>query len=116
LADAADLLVLSMEVEIGRDSVRFALHGTNPTAQPILLEFDHARPVEFEVHDASGAVIWRWPGDGRAADAGEARIAPEETVQYEGVWRPGGQAGAFTVIGRLLTRAGTREQRTEFEI
>jgi hypothetical protein len=106
-----------MEVEVERDSVRFALHGTNPTEQPILLEFDNAQRFEFEVHDASGAVIWRWSAQHAFAQVeGRERVAPSESLRYEGVWRQDGRVGVFTVIGRLVTRAGVREQRTEFEM
>jgi hypothetical protein len=116
-AGEADSLVLSLAVEVRRDSVRFSLHATNPTAQEIPLEFGSSQRYDFDVFDGSGARVWRWSEDQMFAQVVEReQVAPGATLRYEAVWRPEGKTGQFTVVGRLVTVAGGREQRTAFEL
>ncbi|MGH7469853.1 MAG: BsuPI-related putative proteinase inhibitor [Longimicrobiales bacterium] len=116
-AGEAGSLVLSLEVEVHRDSVRFSLHATNPTTQEIPLEYGSAQRFDFEVRDAAGATLWRWSADQAFAQVvGQERVASGATLKYEAVWQPAGRTGRFVVIGRMVSMPDVREQQTEFEI
>jgi hypothetical protein len=113
----AEFLPLSLQVEVRRDSVHFALHVTNPTANAIQLEFGDAQRFDFEVRSADGAQVWRWSADQIFAQVvGQETMAPGESLKYEAVWHPAAGVGSYTVTGRLLTQPQAREQRASFEI
>jgi len=114
---AVELLPLSLQVQVQRERVHFVLHVSNPTANPIQLEFGNAQRFDFEVRDARGAEVWRWSADQIFAQVvGQETVAPGATLKYEADWQPSAGAGTYTATGRLLTQPRGREQRTLFEI
>ena len=112
-----DSLAMALEVEVGADSVQLTLHVTNPTRNPIPLEFGSAQRFDFMVLSAAGAEVWRWSADRAFAQVVSTdTAAADASRRYQAVWRPGQQTGRFTVLGRLLTLPAAREQETEFEL
>lgn len=110
-------LALTVEAEVGPDSVRFSFHATNPGRTPIQLEFGSAQRFDFSVRDTTGAEIWRWSAERAFAQVqGSETLGAGASQKYEAVWRPGRRTGRFTVLGRLLTLPIAREQRTEIEL
>ena len=108
---------MALEVEVGADSVKLTLHATNPTRNPIPLEFGSAQRFDFVVRSAAGAEVWRWSADRAFAQVVSTdTAAADASRRYQAVWRPGQQTGRFTVVGRLLTLPEAREQETEFEL
>lgn len=113
---AADLST-SMEVEVADGTVRFVLHVTNSSAQPITLEFANAQRYDFEVEDASAGKLWRW-SDGQmfAQMLGEEVIPAGSTRDFTASWQYGKREGRFDAVGRVTAMNRRIEQRTEFEI
>jgi hypothetical protein len=113
---AADLST-SMEVEVADGTVRFVLHVTNSSAQPITLEFANAQRYDFEVEDASAGLLWRW-SDGQmfAQMLGEEVIPAGSTRDYTASWQYGNRVGRFYAHGRVTASNRKIVQRTEFEI
>ena len=115
--NAAALLPLSLQVEVQRERVHFVLHLSNPTANPVQLDFGDAQRFDFDVRDAGGAPVWRWSADRAFAQVvGQETVAPGATLTYEAEWRPDKGPGSYTVTGRLLTQPRVREQQMLFEI
>ena len=107
----------SLEVDVGRDSVGFALHVTNSGTQPLVLEFNNAQRYDFEVQTAAGQRIWRWSDDmGFAAALGSETIGAGESREYRESWAPGNRTGTFVAVGRVVAGNKPIEQRTQFEI
>ena len=118
-ADGASLndLITSLEVEVGATNVHFVLHVTNPTNQPIRLEFPSAQRYDFTVQTAAGETVWTWSADQMFAQVtGEATIPPGASQDYAANWPPNGRTGVFQAIGRITASNRRIEQRTTFEI
>jgi hypothetical protein len=110
-------LVTSLEIEVGARDVRFVLHVTNPSAQPVTLEFANAQRYDFVVQTAAGAEVWRWSADQMFAQMlGEETLAAGASRDYSETWRPGERSGAFVAIARLVATNHHAEQRATFEI
>jgi hypothetical protein len=110
-------LITSLEVEVGANEVRFVLHVTNPTNQPIRLEFPSAQRYDFTVQTAAGESVWTWSADQMFAQVlGEATIPAGGSQDYTASWLPSGRTGVFQAIGRVTASNRKIEQRTTFEI
>lgn len=114
---AANDVGTSLEVDVGRDSVRLALHVTNSGTQPLVLEFTSAQRYDFQVQTPSGETLWTWSMDKMFAQMmGSETIGAGESREYRGSWVPGNQTGTFIAIGRVVAMDKPIEQRTQFEI
>ncbi|MGQ0561146.1 MAG: BsuPI-related putative proteinase inhibitor [Gemmatimonadota bacterium] len=108
---------ISLEVDVGRDSVRFALHLTNAGTQPLVLEFNTSQRYDFEVRTPAGAKVWQWSADQMFGQAlGSETIPAGASRVYRASWAPQGRTGAFVAVGRVVARNQPIEQRAEFEI
>jgi hypothetical protein len=109
-------LASSVEVEVGERDVSLVLHVTNPTDQPVTLEFSSSQRYDFAVQNADGAEVWRWSSDRMFAQAlGTETIPPGGTVDYRAVWASGSSTGVFTAIAQLTALNQPIEQRATFE-
>jgi hypothetical protein len=107
----------SIEVEVGRDTVRFVFHVTNSSTQPLVLEFNSSARYDFEVRTPGDAPVWRWSaGQMHAQVLGADTVAAGETLRYSAVWAHGNQVGRFVATGRVLASNQALEQRADFEI
>jgi hypothetical protein len=107
----------SLSVDVGRDSVGFALHLTNSGTQPLLLEFNSMQRYDFQVQDASGTTVWTWSADKMFGQMmGSETIAAGESREYRASWAPGNRTGTFVAVGRVVAMNKPIEQRTQFEI
>lgn len=110
-------LVTSMEIEVGATAVRFVLHVTNPSPEPMTLEFASAQRYDFVVRSKGGAEVWRWSADQMFAQMlGEETLAPGTSRDYAADWQPAGQSGVFEAIARLTATNHRAEQHATFEI
>jgi hypothetical protein len=113
----SDSLATSLEVEVRPGSVRFVLHVTNSTSQPVALEFTSGQRYDFEVVDANGAKVWQWSADRMFAQVlGTESVAPGGSLKYEAEWRPDRGSGTFTAVGRVSATNRQLEQRARFEL
>jgi len=110
-------LVTSLEVEVGAGTVRFVLHLTNTSAQPIRLEFPAAQRYDFAVQTPAGSDVWRWSADKMFAQMlGEETIPAGGSREFTATWQPGTHSGLFVAIGRVTASNRQIEQRASFEI
>lgn len=110
-------LVTSIEVEVGAGTVRFVLHLTNSTNQPIRLEFPSSQRYDFVVRTPDGAEVWRWSADQMFAQMlSEESIPPGGSREFTAPWQPGTRAGAFVAVGRVTANNRKIEQQAVFEI
>jgi intracellular proteinase inhibitor BsuPI len=117
-AAEAGPLVTTLQVEAGRDSVRFTLSLTNASAAPLALQFTSAQRYDFAVEDG-GRTLWRWSEErGFAQVLGTETLAPGETRTFSASWMPPpGLAGRdLTAVGTLTAANLPREQRSAFRI
>jgi hypothetical protein len=116
-AASMNRLASSVEVEVAANTVRMVLHVTNPTNQPVTLEFSNAQRYDFAVRSADGQEIWRWSKDmGFAAALGSQTIAPGATLQFTETWRPGNRSGSFVAVAELTASNYRLQERTDFQI
>jgi hypothetical protein len=111
-AGGAGPLVSTLQVEAGRDSVRFTFSLTNASAAPLVLEFATAQRYDFAVLDGA-RTLWRWSeGRGFAQVLGTETLAPGETRSYSANWAPppGLADRELTAVGTLAA-TGRREER-----
>ena len=110
-------LSTSLAVDVGRDSVGFALHVTNSGTQPLVLEFSSTQRYDFQVQNASGQTVWTWSADKLFGQMmGSETIGAGESREYRGSWAAGSQTGTFVAVGRVVAMNQPIEQRTQFEI
>lgn len=110
-------LVTSLEIEVGAAAVRFVLHVTNPSTQPVTLEFGTAQRYDFVVQTSGGKEVWRWSADQMFAQMlGEETLEPGASRDYAESWQPGTNHGSFIAIARLTALHHHAEQRATFEI
>jgi hypothetical protein len=111
-------LVSSMQVEPGRDSVRFVLQVTNPTPAPVRLSFSSGMSHDFIVRDG-GREVWRWSADRSFVQSLVAiSLAAGETRSYTEVWRPAAalRGRRLTAVGRLTSTDHPIQHTTEFAL
>jgi hypothetical protein len=97
-------LASSVGVEVGSDSVRMVLHVTNPTNQPVVLEFSSGQRYDFAVRTVAGVDVWRWSADKSFMQAlGSETIPPGGTLDYAEVWLPGNRTGSFIAVAELTS-------------
>ncbi len=109
-------LVTALEVEVGAGVVRFVLHLTNPTTQPLVLEFASAQRYDFEVRTPAGQTVWRWSTDQVFAQMlGQETIASGASRDYSATWQPGEHKGMFVAVGRVTASNRAIEQHATFE-
>ena len=110
-------LATSLQIEVGATAVRFVLHVTNPSTQPVTLEFASAQRYDFVVQTMAGAEVWRWSADQMFAQMlGEDTLAPGASRDYSETWQPGARSGVFVAIGKLTAMKHRAEQHATFEI
>src|SRR5687768_15978595 len=96
-------IVTSLEVNLGRDSVGFALHLTNSDTQPLVMEFSNAQRYDFEVHALAGQNVCRWSDHmGFAAALGTETIGAGVFREYRTSCAPGSRTGTFVAVGRVV--------------
>jgi hypothetical protein len=120
-ADANDAgaatLASSVEVEVVADTVRVVLHVTNPTNQPVRLEFSSAQRYDFAIRTAGGMDVWTWSADkGFAAALGSETIAPGGSLDYSEVWKAGNRKGSFVAVAQLTSTSHPIREQAAFSI
>jgi len=114
---AGGALATSLEVLIGERAVRLVLHVTNPTREPVRLEFTSGQRYDFVVRTAAGADVWRWSADRMFMQALAAEtLAPGASLRYEAEWDAGGRTGSFEAVGTVVSTNHRVEQKTRFEL
>ena len=115
--DQAMALASSVEVEVRGDSVRMVLHVTNPTNQPVVLEFSSGQRYDFAVRTEQGADVWRWSADKSFMQAlGSETIPPGGTVDYGESWAPGNRTGSFVAIAELTSTSHRIQEQAAFQL
>ena len=118
-SDTADApnLASSVEVEVVADTVRVVLHVTNPTNQPVRLEFSSAQRYDFAIRTADGTSVWTWSADkGFAAALGSETIAPGASLDYSEVWIAGNRRGSFVAVAQLTSTSHPIREQAAFSI
>jgi hypothetical protein len=114
--DSTVKLASSVQVEVGANEVRLVFHITNPSNQPVVLEFSSGQRYDFAVRNAAGDV-WRWSAARSFMQAlGTETIPPGGSLRYSETWPSGERTGTFTATAQLTSLNYTIEQRAEFEI
>lgn len=110
-------LASSVQVEVGANTVRMVLHVTNPTNQPVTLEFSSAQKYDFAVLSSDGREVWRWSKDmGFAAALTSQTIAAGGTASFSESWQPGTRTGSFTAVAELTSLNHRLTERTDFQV
>lgn len=110
-------LASSVEVEVRANTVRLVLHVTNPTNQPVTLEFSSAQKYDFAVVGTDGQEVWRWSRDmGFAAALTSQTIPAGGSVEFNESWAPGSRKGTYTAIAELTSTNHRMQERTEFTL
>jgi hypothetical protein len=113
----AATLASSVEVEVVADTVRVVLHVTNPTNQPVRLEFSSAQRYDFAIRTAGGMDVWTWSADkGFAAALGSETIAPGGSLDYSEVWKAGNRKGSFVAVAQLTSTSHPIREQAAFSI
>jgi hypothetical protein len=107
----------TMEVKVAPASVRFVLHVTNSTPDPITLNFQSSKRYDFVVETLAGEKVWRW-SDGMAflQALSSDTLAPGESWTMEAVWEPEAPSGEYRAVGTLTAREQTLQQETLFRL
>lgn len=115
--NSAVKLASSVEVEVGANTVRLVLHVTNPSNQPVTLEFASGQRYDFVVRTAAGEEVWRWSADQMFTQAlGSQTINPGATVDFTETWNHGGRTGSFEAVASLKATNLSVEERAAFAI
>lgn len=115
--DGVVKLATSVEVEVGANTVRMVLHVTNPSNQPVVLEFSSGQRYDFAVRMVGGAEVWRWSADQMFTQAlGTQTIGPGATVDFTETWNHGGRTGSFEALASLKATNFAIEERAAFSI
>lgn len=81
-------LVPSLEVSTGGSSVDLVLQVTNPSEEPVELNFASGQIYDFVVLEGERE-IWRWSEDQMFTQAlRRERLGPGESRRFEAQWRP----------------------------
>jgi hypothetical protein len=116
-AGQATALASSVEVEVRGDSVRLVLHVTNPTDQPVALEFSSGQRYDFAVRTRDGTDVWRWSADKSFMQAvGSETIPPGGTLDYSEVWAPGNRSGSFVAVAELTSTSHRIQEQAAFQL
>ncbi len=116
-AVAANRLASSVEVEVGANTVRLVLHVTNPTDQPLALEFTSGQRYDFAIRTAEGGDVWTWSADKMFAQVlGTETIAPGASLDYSEVWQPGDRKGSFVAIASLSSTSHPIREQAAFSL
>ena len=109
-------LASSLQVEVTASDVRLVFHITNPSNQPVVLEFSSGQRYDFAVRNATGD-LWRWSAaQSFIQSLGTETIPAGGSLRYSEVWPAGQRTGSFTATAQLTASNYPVEQRTEFEI
>jgi hypothetical protein len=110
-------LASSVQVEVGGNTVRLVLHVTNPTNQPVALEFSSGQRYDFAIRTAAGQDVWTWSADKSFIQAlGTETVASGGTLNYSEVWEPGNRRGSFVAIARLTSTNHAIREEAAFQI
>ena len=117
LPSAAGTLASSLSVEVHPDTVRLVFHVTNPTNEPLTLEFSSGQRYDFAIRSGGGDDLWRWSADKSFMQAlGAETLAPGATVQYVEVWPTDGRKGSFVAAAELTSTSHPVQESAQFEI
>lgn len=110
-------LATSVQVEVDSSTARMVLHVTNPSSQPVTLEFTSGQRYDFAVRTAGGADVWRWSAARSFMQAlGTETIEPGATVRYAENWEFGKRTGSFVVVAELVATNHPVTETATFEI
>ena len=110
-------LATSVQVEVDSSTARMVLHVTNPSSQPVTLEFTSGQRYDFAVRTAAGVDVWRWSADRSFMQAlGTETIQPGATVRYAESWDFGKRTGSFVVVAELVATNHAVTETATFEI
>lgn len=115
-AGSAPGLGSSFNVSVAADSIRFELHITNVTSDPIVLEFGTGQRYDFAVGLTDGTVVWRWSQDRAFTQAlGNETLAAGESRRYAATWAAG-RDGDYVAAAWLTASNYPVELRTVFRL
>lgn len=110
-------LASSLSIEVHPDTVRLVFHVTNPTNEPMALEFSSGQRYDFAIRSASGNDLWRWSADKSFMQAlSSESLAPGATLQYVETWPTGGRKGSFVAAAELVSTSHPVQESAQFEI
>lgn len=110
-------MATTLEVEVAGEVVRLALHVTNSTTEPALLEFPSSQRYDFAIRTEAGESVWTWSADKMFAQVvGTETVPPGGTLSYRAEWNSEGRKGTFDAVGWLTAEGERREQRARFEL
>lgn len=106
----------SLDVTLGSD-VSFALHVTNNAAKRLELTFPNGLTHDIVVMDEAGREIWRWSEGRMFTQTLQNRVLEtDETVSYNGSWRPESAHGTFVAVASLNSENHPVEQKIRFSL
>lgn len=112
-----ETLASSVEVDVLSDTVRLVLHVTNPSDQPVQLEFSSGQRYDFAVRTAAGSDVWRWSADKSFIQSLQSQTIPAGgTVDFSEVWLPGGRTGSFVAVAELTSTNHRIQEQASFQL
>jgi hypothetical protein len=116
-ADAADPLLMSLQVRPTATQVNFLIQVTNTTTGPIDLNFSSGQSFDVMVRQGTRDV-WTWSADKSFLQALRMeQLAPGQSQQYEAMWQPAPNLrGEFEATGRFVATNHRLEQTTRFTL
>ncbi|MDH3498266.1 MAG: BsuPI-related putative proteinase inhibitor [Gemmatimonadota bacterium] len=79
------------------------------------LPFASGQRYDFEVRDATGAIVWHWgEGMGFIQMLGEESLRPGDSLRYDARARAPAAPGRYTLAGVLTARDRARRATTTF--
>ena len=110
-------VVPSLAVRVLGDTVDFTLEVRNASGVALEVEFATAQRYDFEVRDATGAVVWQWSADQMFGQAlGQETVAVGDSLVYRERWVTAGRSGAYRAVARLTSTSHPVELETEFVV
>jgi hypothetical protein len=115
--EGAPALASSVEVEVVADTVRMVLHVTNPTNQPVRLEFSSGQRYDFAIRTAAGADVWTWSADKQFMQMLSSEVvAAGATLDYAETWLAGNRKGAFVATASLTSTSHPIREQAAFQV
>ena len=113
----AGTLVTTMEVEAGGEMVRLTLHVTNPTTEPVDLEFPSSQRYDFAISRVDGESVWHWSAARSFAQAlGTETLPGGGSLRYEAEWPSEGRSGEYVATGEVTALNHDIRQSVRFEL
>jgi len=91
------------------EPITITLTVSNPTREPVTLQFTTGQRYDFMIEDEAGKLVWAWAEDRMFVQIlGEATIAPGVALAYRETFTGRLAPGAYRVTGTLTALAERR--------